>query len=88
MAVNRVKISGYEIQVRHDTTPERLTRLASWIDKLIREKKEKFGNISIARSALLVALDLADKLDEQQNELSEEFAEKIKRLTREINEVI
>ncbi|MBD3285627.1 cell division protein ZapA [candidate division WOR-3 bacterium] len=88
MAVNRVKISGYEIQVRHDTTPERLTRLASWIDKLIREKKEKFGKISIARCALLVALELADKLDQQRDNLSEEFAQKLKRLTGEINEVI
>lgn len=56
MAVDRVKIAGYEMQIRHDTTPDRLARLASWIDKLVREKKEKFGNISVARCALLVAL--------------------------------
>jgi len=88
MAVDRVKISGYEMQVRHDTTQERLTRLASWIEKLVREKKEKYGNMSVTRCALLVALDLADKLDEQDDHLKEEIACKLRRLIGEINEVI
>ncbi len=88
MAVDRVKIAGYEMQIRHDTTSDRLARLASWIDKLVREKKEKFGNISVARCALLVALDLADKLDEQRGLFEEEVAEKVRRLVRGIDEVI
>ncbi|MCK4231651.1 cell division protein ZapA [candidate division WOR-3 bacterium] len=88
MAVDRVKIAGYEMQVRHDTTPDRLTRLASWIDKLVREKKEKFGSMSVTRCALLVALDLADKLDEQRGLFEEEVAEKVRRLIRGIDEMI
>jgi len=88
MAVDRVKIAGYEMQVRHDTTSDRLTRLASWIDKLVREKKEKFGSMSVTRCALLVALDLADKLDEQRGLFEEEVAEKVRRLIRGIDEMI
>lgn len=88
MAVDRVKIAGYEMQVRHDTTSVRLTRLASWIDKLVGEKKEKFGNMSVTRCALLVALDLADELDEQRGLFEEEVAEKVRRLIRGIDEVI
>lgn len=88
MAVDRVKISGYEMQVRHDTTPERLARLASLIDKLISEKKEKFGNFSVTRCALLVALDLADELDKQPALLKQEVAERVKHLIRGIDEVI
>jgi len=88
MAVDRVKIAGYEMQVRHDTTAERLTRLASWIDKLVKEKKEKFGKMSVTRCALLVALDLADKLDEQPALIEQEVALKLRRLIRGIDEVI
>jgi cell division protein ZapA (FtsZ GTPase activity inhibitor) len=88
MAVDRVKISGYEMQVRHDTKPERLARLASLIDELVSEKKEKFGNISVTRCALLVALDLADKLDKQPALFKQEIAERIRRLIRGIDEVI
>ncbi|MBN2378873.1 cell division protein ZapA [candidate division WOR-3 bacterium] len=88
MAVDRVKISGYEIQVRHDTSPERLAHLASWIDELVREKKEKFGNMSVTRCALLVALDLADKMDQQRDLISDEVSRKLRRLIGEIEEVI
>lgn len=87
MAVNIVTISGHEIQVRHDTTPERLARLASWIDKLIREKKEKF-NVSVTRCALLVALDLADRLDAQRALFEQEVSERVRRLIRELEEAI
>jgi len=86
MAVDRVTISGYEMQVRHDTSPERLARLASWIDELIREKKEKFTNLSVTRCALLVALDLAARLDEQRGALEQEVASRLKSLIREIDE--
>jgi len=88
MAVDRVRISGYEIQVRHDTTPDRLKRLASWIDKLIGEKKEKFGKMSITRCALLVALDLASKLEEQRDLINEEVETKLRRLIGEIEKEI
>lgn len=87
MAVDKVRISGYEMQVRHDTTDDRLARLASWIDKLIKEKKEKF-NMSVTRCALLVALDLADKLDAQRTLFEQEVAERVQRLIREIDEAI
>jgi cell division protein ZapA (FtsZ GTPase activity inhibitor) len=88
MAVDRVTISGYEMQVRHDTTPDRLTRLASWIDNLIKEKKKKFGKISVTRCALLVALDLADKLDAQTDLFKQEVAETLQRFIRDIDEAI
>jgi cell division protein ZapA (FtsZ GTPase activity inhibitor) len=88
MAVDWVKISGYEMQVRHDTTPERLARLASLVDKLVSEKKKKFGNFSVTRCALLVALDLADELDRQPALLKQEVAERIRHLIRGIDEVI
>lgn len=87
MAVDRVVISGHEIQVRHDTTPERLARLVSWIDKLIREKKEKF-NVSVTRCALLVALDLADKLDAQRSLFEQEVSDKVRRLIREMEQAL
>lgn len=86
MTVDRVSICGFEMQVRHDTTPDRLARLASWIDKLVKEKKEKFSNMSTTRCALLVALDLANKLDEQRDTLSLEVSERLRRLIREIEE--
>jgi cell division protein ZapA (FtsZ GTPase activity inhibitor) len=88
MPIDKITISGHEIQVRHDTSIERLQRLASWIDKLIREKKEKFGNISIMKSVLLVALDLADQLDSKRFTAEKEIAERAQHLIQEIKEVI
>ncbi len=88
MAVDKITISGHELKVRHDISREKLDRLASWIDKLIKEKKEKFGNISLTRCALLVALDLADKLDEQRSSFEKETTERAQRLIQEIEEVI
>ncbi len=87
MAVDKVTISGYEIQVKHDTTPERLGRLVLWVDKLICEKKEKF-NTSLIRSVLLVALDLADRLDNQRGNFEQEVREKLQHLIQEIDEVV
>lgn len=88
MPIDKITISGHEIQVRHDTSVERLERLASWIDKLIRDKKEKFGNISMMRSVLLVTLDLAEQLDSKRLTVEKEIAERAQHLIKEIEEVI
>lgn len=88
MAIDKITISGHELRVRHDTSLEKLNHLASWIDKLIREKKEKFGNISLVRCTLLVALDLANKLEDQRSSTEKEVTERAQRLIQEIEEVI
>ncbi len=69
-----VKILGEEYVMKGSASPEYITKLAEYVDALMREVAERNPRLSTAGIAVLAALNLADevfRLREQRDRLSE-----------------
>ncbi|HWP97053.1 MAG TPA: cell division protein ZapA [Syntrophomonadaceae bacterium] len=74
-----VNIFNEEYVVRGDENPEYMEMLASYVDRRMRMIQSRNPNLSSVKTAVLVALNLADEL----NKLQEDYDELVKALEEE-----
>lgn len=79
--INRVCVNIFneEYVVRGDENPEYMEMLASYVDRRMRMIQSRNPNLTSVKTAVLVALNLADEL----NKLQEDYDELVKALEEE-----
>lgn len=73
----KVSIFGEEFTVKGDVSPDRIQRLAEFVDRQMKRISEKHPALGMSKVAILTALNLANELfrkrEEEQKEGDREF---------------
>ncbi len=64
MEETTVNIFGVEIKMRHNTPEERFRRVVKMVDEMLKNTQERFKDLSARKVAILVSLELANRLEE------------------------
>lgn len=63
-----VEIFGEEYIMKGDATPEHMTMLANYIDKKMKQLGTRHPQLTVAKIAVLTALNVADELSKLQED--------------------
>jgi cell division protein ZapA len=80
----QVEILGETLTIRADEDPDYIVKIAKYVDKKAREITSKTATVSTAKTAMLVALNIADELFKTK----ELVRERISSITKNIDEVL
>lgn len=80
-----VNIFGTEIKLKHNLSAERLKKIVGRVNGMMRDTHKKFKDFPVNKIAMLVSLELANQLEEFNDELKQKLNRELGRLINKID---